>query len=153
MIIQTASLAHLTELSLLFDQYRIFYGKTSNTTAAQSFLTDRITRQESIIFIAYANDEQAVGFTQLYPIFSSTRMARLWLLNDLYVAPDYRGRGYSLALIDAAKAHAISTNAVGLTLETTKTNEIGNQLYPRTGFFLDSEHHFYSWDNPNFGYL
>jgi len=122
-------------LAPLFDAYRVFYQKASDVPAAAYFLEERISRQESEIFVALDAQGQMAGFTQLYPLFSSTRMKRLWLLNDLYVAPAFRGQGLSVALIEAAKAHC------------RETNEIGNILYPRTGFTLDIAHNCYAWDN------
>jgi GNAT superfamily N-acetyltransferase len=72
-------------------------------------------------------------------------MQKMWLLNDLYVAENFRGRGISKALIDAAKKLATDTQACGLLLETSKTNNIGNQLYPATDFELQDESNFYFW--------
>jgi GNAT superfamily N-acetyltransferase len=91
-----------------------------------------------------------VGFVLLYPLFSSTRMEKLWLLNDLYVDENHRGKGYSIALINRAKELCKETKACGLMLETSKENAIGNRLYPTTGFTLDKDHNFYSW-NANAG--
>ena len=59
-----------------------------------------------------------IGFTQLYPSFSSISMRRIWILNDLFVAEDRRGRGAAQRLLDAAKAYAVETNAKGLALST-----------------------------------
>jgi predicted N-acetyltransferase YhbS len=103
-------------------------------------------KQESVIFVAENQIQELVGFVQLYPLFSSTKMKKLWLLNDLYVAENQRGKGISIALIDACKQHCITTKACGLILETAKTNIIGNNLYPKTGFELDEDHNYYSWD-------
>lgn len=147
MDIRRATLKDLNLLSDLFDQYRVFYEKESDLDGAKNFLTERLEGNESVIFVA---EEGTVltGFVQLYPLFSSTRMKRLWLLNDLFVNPNFRGNGISVKLIDQAKALAIATNAAGLMLETAKTNAIGNKLYPRTDFELDEDHNFYSWDVP-----
>ena len=145
LLIEEAGLDDISELAVLFDAYRVFYKKTSDLKAAKSFLTDRIKNKESVIFISRDNEGKATGFTQLYPLFSSTRMARFWLLNDLFVAREYRGQGYSKALIGEAKQLCVSTNAVGMMLETASDNHIGNQLYPRTGFILDKDHNYYTW--------
>jgi GNAT superfamily N-acetyltransferase len=72
-------------------------------------------------------------------------MEPMWLLNDLFVAENFRGKGISVQLIEAAKAHCKATKACGLLLETAKTNTIGNQLYPKTGFELDTDHNYYWW--------
>jgi len=86
-----AQLADVQQLAELFDQYRIFYHKDSDIPAAEKFLTERIENNDSEIFVA-ENEGKLVGFVQLYPLFSSTRMKRYWLLNDLYVNENYRGK-------------------------------------------------------------
>jgi GNAT superfamily N-acetyltransferase len=137
----------IKNLSKLFDNYRVFYGKKSDLQGSERFLYERIKNNESEIFVAENNNEELVGFIQLYPIFSSTKMQKLWLLNDLFVEENQRGKGISVLLIEESKKLCIETNACGLILETAKSNEIGSKLYPKTGFSLDKEHNFYSWDN------
>ena len=141
-----AKLEDLNQLSELFDQYRIFYHKDSDIPAAESFLRERIENKDSEIFVAEEGGN-LVGFVQLYPLFSSTRMKRYWLLNDLYVNESHRGKGYSKELIEEAKELAKSTNASGVLLETGKSNDIGNQLYPACGFELYDSVNFYEWTN------
>jgi GNAT superfamily N-acetyltransferase len=135
------------EVALLFDAYRVFYEKPSDIKSAKIFLLERIENKESIIFVADSVENKLVGFVQLYPLFSSTRMKKLLLLNDLYVNEDYRGKGVSVQLINACKAFCKTTNVCGLMLETAKSNAVGNKLYPKTNFVLDNEHNYYSWDN------
>lgn len=135
----------LQQLSKLFDEYRCFYRQKSDLEGAKTFLTDRLKNKDSEIIVAENGDHQLMGFVQLYPLFSSTRMKRLWLLNDLYVNEHYRGQGISIALMNEAKELAVESNAAGLILETEKSNYIGNQLYPKMGFTLDVEHNYYSW--------
>ncbi len=144
--IAQASIKHLDQLAILYDKYRVFYQNTSDVDGAKDFLRERMEANESVIFVSLDEGNVMTGFTQLYPLFSSTRMKKLWLLNDLFVDNNYRGKGISLALIDKAKDLCKQTGACGLTLETAKSNEIGNNLYPRTGFVLDQDHNFYSWD-------
>jgi GNAT superfamily N-acetyltransferase len=144
--IKQATTNELDELAILFDQYRIFYQKAGDVDVAKKFLKERIEADESVIFVSFDDKNTMTGFTQLYPLFSSTRMKKLWLLNDLFVDNNHRGKGISVALIDKAKELCKQTKACGLLLETAKTNKVGNNLYPRTGFVLDQEHNFYSWD-------
>lgn len=141
-----ATITDVYELAELFDQYRIFYHKNSDIPAAEKFLAERIKNKDSEIFVA-ENDGKLVGFVQLYPLFSSTRMKRYWLLNDLYVNESYRGNGYSKALIEEAKKMAKSSDACGILLETGKSNDIGNKLYPACGFEIYNEVNFYEWTN------
>lgn len=141
-----ATIQDLAQLAELFDKYRIFYHKESDISAAENFLKERIENKDSEIFVAKENGN-LVGFVQLFPIFSSTRMKRYWLLNDLYVNDNYRGKGYSKELIEEAKQLAKSTEACGVLLETGKSNDIGNQLYPACGFELYDSVNFYEWTN------
>jgi len=141
-----ARVQDLQQLSELFDQYRIFYHKDSDIPAAEKFLKERIESKDSEIFVA-ENEGKLVGFVQLYPLFSSTRMKRYWLLNDLYVNENHRGKGFSKELIEKAKEMAQSTDACGILLETGKSNDIGNKLYPSCGFEIYDEVNFYEWTN------
>ena len=143
--IRKANLQDLAQLSQLFDEYRTFYHKSSDRSAAQQFLSERLENNDSEIFVAEEGG-QLVGFTQLYPLFSSTRMKRYWLLNDLYVNPNFRGKGFSKALIERAKQLCRESDSCGMYLETGKENIIGNQLYPSVGFKKYDEVNFYEWE-------
>ncbi|MCL1675640.1 GNAT family N-acetyltransferase [Elizabethkingia meningoseptica] len=144
MEIRTATIQDLEALASIFEKYRNFYHQPADYETAKSFLQERITQQESVIFVA-ETENKIIGFTQLYPLFSSTRMKKLWLLNDLYVEEEYRQKRISVALIDRAKQLCVDTDACQLSLETSKSNVVGNNLYPKTGFQLDSETNFYYW--------
>lgn len=147
--IVSATLNHLEPLSKLFDAYRVFYRKKPDLVQATEFIRERIINKESIIFLAIDGQNNPIGFVQLYPLFSSTKMKRLWLLNDLYVSPEFRGQNISKSLIEEAKKWTITTNACGLLLETEKTNLIGNNLYPKVDFKINTTTNYYEWSNPN----
>ena len=141
-----ANINDIPKLSLLFDAYRVFYEKETDIQQATIFLSERINNNESVIFVAEDDNHILIGFVQLYPIFSSTRMKRLWLLNDLFVDENQRSKGISIALIEEAKKLCKASESCGMILETAKTNDIGNNLYPKTGFELDNDHNYYSWN-------
>ena len=134
--ITQATPADLDVLTQLFDAYRVFYGKSSDQAGARVFLEARLRNNESIAYLAF-EDGVAVAFTQLYPLFSSTRMKPVWLLNDLFVAPEHRGKGISKQLLERAKQ---------LARDTGKTNDIGNQLYPSAGFELGTDVNWYHFE-------
>jgi len=135
----------LDNLSALFDKYRVFYRKEADIDRAKDFLAERISSNDSEIFVAENTESQLVGFVQLYPLFSSTRMEKLWLLNDLFVDPEFRSKGISIGLINKAKELVKTSDACGMFLETEKSNLIGNNLYPKTGFELNKGANFYEW--------
>jgi ribosomal protein S18 acetylase RimI-like enzyme len=145
-MIREATIHDISQLAILFNAYRLFYEKESDITGAEQFLHERIRNKESVIYIAFDNDNTIAGFVQLYPLFSSTRMKRLWLLNDLYVNATCRGKGYGEALLDKAKEFAKNTNACELLLETAKTNIIANNLYIKNEWVADEDHNYYSWE-------
>lgn len=147
MHIERAGLKDLEQLSVLFEQYRQFYKMQADPDGARAFLQERITNKESVIFISLNEDNMITGFAQLYPLFSSTRMKRQWLLNDLFVHEHFRGKQISVGLIDACKALCADTGACGMFLETAIDNITGNKLYRKTGFQLISDCNFYSWEN------
>ena len=149
MEIITATINHLEEVADMFNAYRVWYRKPADLDSARAFLKARFENADSVIYLALDPvTGNFAGFTQLYPLFSSTRMRRMWLLNDLFVWKAYRGRGISKMLIERSKQLARETDACGIQLETEKTNTIGNQLYPATDFELETDVNFYFWTNP-----
>lgn len=134
----TVRRAQLTDLELivpLFEGYRAFYRCAPDDRSAREFLFERLTRRDSVIFIAF--DESArtgAGFVQLYPVFSSLQMRRAWILNDLFVAPSYRGQHLARQLMDAAHTLAVETNAATITLETAPDNHSARRLYESLGY-------------------
>lgn len=143
--IRKATQDDLIQLSQLFDEYRMFYHKTSDISGAEQFISERLENRDSEIFVV-EEDGKLGGFVQLYPLFSSTRMKRYWLLNDLYVNSEYRGKGFSKDLIEEAKVLCRTSDSCGMYLETGKENMIGNQLYPSVGFKKYDAVNFYEWE-------
>ena len=137
-IIQAKS-EHAEQISPLFDVYRQFYRQIPDPQGALQFITERLAHQDSIIFLAVLPDLGAVGFTQLYPSFSSVSMQRLFILNDLYVADTARRRGVAQALLQRAVAYAREHNAKGLTLQTGHDNRQAQSLYESRGWKRDTQ--------------
>jgi len=135
--IRHATLGDLDLLVPLFDAYRQFYRTQSDPEAARQFLRDRIALNESVIFLAIQN-ANAIGFAQLYPLFSSAAMARTFILNDLFVTPEYRHTGIGSALLKAAADHARATGAIRLTLSTELGNATAQALYEKSGWLRDN---------------
>ena len=127
------TLDQLEQITPLFDAYRVFYGQTSDLRAAREFLGQRLLLQETVLFMALEN-EQPLGFTQVFPSFTSVGMQRLWILNDLYVIPTWRGKRIGERLIERVLEHAKQSGAKGVVLETAHTNVSGQKLYERMGF-------------------
>jgi GNAT superfamily N-acetyltransferase len=138
-----ASKENLDEIVPLFDQYRLFYKQDSNLPGAKVFLTDRFNKNESVIFLAYFKGNP-VGFTQLYPIFSSVSMQHSYVLNDLYVTAPYRQKQIGEALLNKAKEFCIANRAKGLALETAIHNP-AQKLYENLNWVKDIDCFHYFW--------
>jgi ribosomal protein S18 acetylase RimI-like enzyme len=134
---------HLQELVPLFDAYRQFYLEPPDPEGARLFLSERLDRNESVILLG-TQDGHPLGFVQLYPSFTSTKMRRLWILNDLFVSPAARMRGVGQALLREARQYASKTDAEGLTLETWRTNVKAQRLYEKMGWKRDDMFYTYS---------
>ncbi|SCX47336.1 GNAT family N-acetyltransferase [Variovorax sp. EL159] len=139
-----ATILDLQELVPLFDGYRQFYERPSDVSGAHAFLLERFRHSESVIFLAHAGSEP-VGFTQLYPSFSSASMARIFILNDLFVREDARGKGVSKKLIDAATEFARAIGAARLTLSTAVTNSHAQAVYESLGWRRDEQFRVYNF--------
>lgn len=131
----------------LFDAYWRFYGQKPDLDGALRFLTERLGRGESVIF-AVVDDGRALGFTQLYPSFSSVSMKPIWILNDLFVVEDARRRGVGARLLRAAREHATNSGAVRLALSTAVTNTTAQALYERDGWRRDTAFYHYEYELP-----
>jgi GNAT superfamily N-acetyltransferase len=135
--IRRADAGDLDILAPLFDSYRRFYRLTEDLEGGRRFLHDRMERNESVVFIAFM-DGKGVGFTQLYPSFSSGAMARIFILNDLFVAPEVRGSGVGSALLRTAAEFGRAEGAVRLVLSTELANETAQSVYEKNGWKRDT---------------
>lgn len=134
--VRPATAADLDALAALFDDYRVFYEQPTDLSRARAFVGERLDAGDTVLLVA---DEggSLVGFTHLFPSFTSVGAQRLWILNDLFVAPDARRRGVAEALMQAAEAHGRATGAVRLVLQTATDNAPAQALYRRLGWTVD----------------
>ena len=138
MIIRRAKKKDIEPLSVLFDKYRIFYKQQPDISLAKIFLKKRMKRKESVIFVAEERNE-LIGFTQLFPIFSSVSMKRTWLLNDLYVNEKARGIGAATALLNAAREFGAETKSKWLLLQTAADNFTAQKVYEKNGWVKETD--------------
>ncbi|MGY3263981.1 GNAT family N-acetyltransferase [Lysobacter sp. HA35] len=133
----TATSDDLDAAAALFDAYRRFYGQTGDVAAARAFLSERMSRSESTVLLAWRGSD-AVGFVQIYPLFSSVRMKPVRVLNDLYVDASARRLGVARALLDAAAQAARDAGAARIVLETAQDNDAARALYRAAGWQEES---------------
>lgn len=144
MRIERAGVAEAAAVAELFDAYRVFYGQESDLARAQWFIGERLEQGDAVIFVAWDEAGAAVGFTQLYPCFSSVSMGRIWILNDLYVSAAARRQGVGAALLRRARDFGVETGALRIELATAHTNGTAQGLYASEGYVLDTVFRRYS---------
>lgn len=140
-----ATLAELEQTAKLFDDYRVFYDQEPDIEGALKFINERMKNNESVIYIALDDNNEGLGFVQLYPLFTSVGMKRMWLLNDLYVDIMHRKKGIAEQLIEKSKELVRETGASGMALETQNENHPAKALYDKTGWFIDDMHSYFYW--------
>ena len=140
-----ATIKDLEGVSNLFNLYRMFYQQEADLEGAMTYIKKRIESKDSVIFVVKDKGEY-VGFTQLYPTFSSISMQRAWILNDLYVSTNVREQGVGEMLLNKAKEYAIETGANSLSLSTAPDNYSAQRLYEKNGYEKDSQYYHYELD-------
>ena len=146
MKIVKAGREHVAKVARLFDLYRQFYECEADLALATRFISDRIERGESDIFVAVDGDT-AGGFVQLYPSFCSVDAAKIFILYDLFVDASVRKSGIGEQLMHAATAWAKEQGAARLDLLTEDNNRAGQHLYEKLGYKRTNEE-FYAYSLP-----
>ena len=135
--IRQTTIHDLEKIASLFDAYRQFYRQPADVDLALRFLRERFAHHQSVILLALDTGDAAIGFTQLYPLFSSVRATRKYLLNDLFVVPTARRHGIAAQLLAAAAEFARANGAASLSLTTAVDNLPAQKLYESLGWQRD----------------
>jgi ribosomal protein S18 acetylase RimI-like enzyme len=143
MEVMLAHIEYLEQVSKLFDQYRTFYKQASDLEAARAFMRERFQKHDSTILVACEHD-LIVGFTQLYPSFSSVSMKRTWILNDLFVEEAFRKKGIARLLMSAAENFARETASARIVLSTQISNIAAQSLYASLGYSQNNDFYHYA---------
>ncbi|MGX6444843.1 N-acetyltransferase family protein [Neobacillus sp. K501] len=141
--IRQATIVDVPNLVPIFDEYREYFKQQKNPAEVERFLFEKFEHLESVIFLAEI-DSEVIGFAQVYPIFSSLTLKRVWLLNDFFIFEAYRNRGVGSELFRKVKEFSILTKAKGIELSVEHVNEKAWQFWERLGFKIDDEFRYYS---------
>lgn len=139
LFVRQAVVADLDAVADLLDQFRQFQGQPPGRPACLAFLRERFDHGESVVFLATL-DERPAGFAQLYPSFSSTALARVYILNDLYVSADARRSGAASALLAAVEQYAWTFGACRVSLNVLRSNVDAQAVYRARGWVQDNEY-------------
>lgn len=119
----------------LFEAYRAFFAR-GERDVSRRFLKERLGNDQSVIFAAW-NGADAVGFIQLYPLWSSWYCRRIWFLSDLYVAEPARKHGIGARLVERAVGFGKETDASSVMVELPRGEPHLADFYAKLGFGRD----------------
>jgi GNAT superfamily N-acetyltransferase len=135
MTIATVREEDLPELLTLMRAYCDFYAVAPSDDAllamSRALLADPAC--EGVQLLARADDGSAIGFATIFWSWSTTRAARIGVMNDLFVAPAGRGSGAADALIAACRERCHAQGAAALTWQTAPDNLRAQAVYDRVG--------------------
>jgi GNAT superfamily N-acetyltransferase len=132
-MIEEVTHENIDEVLPLIRKYQEFYGSaTINDDKNKIFFSQFIDSDNGILYL-YRCDGEAIGFSTIYNGFSSTRAETVAILNDLYVLPSYRGKGYGKEMVDHAVKVAKSKGYSRLQWLTAQDNDKAQKLYNEVG--------------------
>jgi GNAT superfamily N-acetyltransferase len=113
------------------DFYAVAPGDEALLALSRALIAD--PEREGVQLIARGPDGEAVGFATIFWTWSTTRGARIGVMNDLFVAPGARGGRVGEALIAACAERCRARGAGALTWQTALDNARAQALYDRIG--------------------
>jgi GNAT superfamily N-acetyltransferase len=140
--IRQATIQDLPHIVPIFDSYRDYFNQQKDPVLVEHFLFEKFEHRESVIYIAQQQDE-VIGFAQLYPLFSSLTLQRVWLLNDFFIAEEFRGSGVGTQLFMSVKEFTLLTKSKGIELSVEHTNKKAWTFWEKQGFKQDEEFRYY----------
>ncbi len=135
--IAQASTADLDAVAPLFDAYRSFFAGSDDLARSRRFLEERLSAADSVVFFA-RSEAQALGFIQLYPLWSSWYCRRVWFLSDLYVREESRKCGVGRRLVERAIGHAVLSGSSSIMVELPHREPHLREFYATLGFHEDA---------------
>ena len=143
-MIRKATLNDLDALTVLFDQYLVFYKKPTDIKTHKNYLKERLENNEAIVFMAFDEQNKAIGFALNYITLSSLLLSKIVILNDIFVDSKIRKKGTARELIEETKKLALEIGSPIIRLRTAKNNFVAQNLYHKMGFIRDE--HLYGYD-------
>ncbi len=139
-----ATIDDLAVTASLFDAYRQLYQQAPDLALATRFIRERMQNSESVIILASNEHQQIIGFCQLYPSFCSVEAKPIYVLYDLFVAPEARRSGTGKQLLQSAERLAAKNGMARMDLTTARTNLPAQAAYEALGWVRDEIFYTYS---------
>lgn len=129
-MIEVVSKNNLIEVLPLIRQYQEFYkvAEISDEKNCAFFSQFGESSPAGCQFI-YRESGKVIGFATVYFSFTSSIVAKVAVLNDLYTLPSSRGMGVGRQLIEHCRNYAAEQGAMRLQWVTAPENEQAQKLY------------------------
>lgn len=120
---------------VLFDGYNAFYGREGPTALAPAIVATTWARihdaDEPVHALVAEEGGRLVGLAHYLFHRSTSAIADSCYLQDLFTAPEARGRGVARTLIEAVYERAKQAGAARVYWQTHETNATAQRLYDR----------------------
>jgi RimJ/RimL family protein N-acetyltransferase len=134
-VVSTVTEADLPELLPLMRGYCDFYHSTPSDeallTMSRALIED--PEREGVQFLARDDADQAIGFATLFWTWQTNCGGRIGVMNDLFVAPEWRGQRAADELIAACRDRCARRGALRLEWVTAPDNLRAQAVYDRVG--------------------
>ena len=143
--ITTVGESDLDDLLPLMRGYSDFYEVDPSDEALLAMSRALIENPDldGVQFIARDEDGTALGFATIYWMWSTSRAARIGVMNDLFTAAAARRRGVGEALIQRCLEAVRERGAELLQWQTARDNHTAQALYERVGGIREEWYDFY----------
>ncbi|MET3696504.1 ribosomal protein S18 acetylase RimI-like enzyme [Bacillus oleivorans] len=134
-VIREASAKDINQLYILMKQYIVdFYKQPEPKESELKGLMHHLLENPSsgLQFVA-EEDGELIGFATLYFTFSTLKVKRQAILNDLFVDPNARGKKVGEQLFQKCLDYIQANNFSSMTWETAKDNKVAQSLYNKMG--------------------
>ncbi len=129
-MIESIADENFEELLGLIREYQQFYQiRQIDDEKNRQYFSQFILSDENGIIHVLRHEGDLIGFSTIYKSFSSSRAETVAVLNDLYLQPQCRKKGYGKMLISHAMDVAREKGYSRLQWLTTKDNLIAQKLY------------------------
>lgn len=117
----------------LFDEYRQHYGANPAPDAVATWMLEQVLSARAQIYVS-GRGGTAYGICAIAVVPAALTLRTVWLIRDLFVAPEARRRGVGRDLLAHVAREARVAGAHRLSLRTETANARAIELYARAGF-------------------
>lgn len=119
----------------LWDGYNAFYGRIGatalNPTITRTTWKRFLDRNEPVFALVAEAEGKLLGLTHFLYHRSTSRIELTCYIQDLFTAPEFRGKGIGRALIEAVYEVAKKAGIKRVYWQTQHTNSAGRLLYDK----------------------